>query len=320
MKLALLAFMALFIVACSSVSSIEKPDEDKVDGLTYYMPKRDFVVTVVVKGGNIESVSLGVTPAYADMSKQYVLSHRSSVVGKNTLDVSVTDKGLLATSKSTTVSSLSEAFKSLAASYGRLDKVLAADAVPADKACTKDGDHVFTYSVLSSSESPCGLDVTIEKLGSADNVIGHKKTKNMPYSGFFYRQNEPYKISVAGDGLNFSSIVFSPSESKTFFLPVSKTLFANNEAEFVFNDGVPEKYKQDVDGEAVAFLKLPADVIGAYFGAVGSVFDSFKSNDQKESEAINASLSLEIAKKKYAACLEALNAGDKTLVESLNCK
>nr|WP_082919269.1 hypothetical protein [Pseudomonas chengduensis] len=318
MKLALLVFMALFIAACSSISSIEKPSE--VEGLTYYMPKKDFVVTVVVKGGNIEDVSLGVTPAYADMSTQYVLSHRSSVVGKNTLDVSVTDKGLLATSKSTTVSSLSEAFKSLATSYGRLDKVLAVDAVPADKACAKDGEHIFTYSVVNSTETPCGLKVTIERLGGGSNVIGHSKSEGESHSGVFYRQNEPYKISVTGNGLNFSSIVFSPSRSNTFFLPVSKTLFANNEAEFQFNDGVPEKYKQDVDGEAVALLKLPADVIGAYFGAVGSVFDSFKSNDQKESEAINASLSLEIAKKKYTACLEALNAGDKALVESLNCK
>ncbi|WFS20183.1 hypothetical protein P9K38_07560 [Pseudomonas sp. 905_Psudmo1] len=318
MKLALLVFMALFIASCSSISSIEKPS--KVEGLTYYMPKKDFVVTVVVKGGNIEDVSLGVTPAYADMSKQYVLSHRSSVFGKNTLDVSVTDKGLLATSKSTTVSSLSEAFKSLATSYGRLDKFLAVDTVPADKACAKDGEHIFTYSGVNSTETPCGLKVTIETLGGGDNVVGHSKKEDESHSGVFYRQNEPYKISVTGNGLNFSSIVFSPSRSSTFFLPVSKTLFANNEAEFQFNDGVPEKYKQDVDGEAVALLKLPADVIGAYFGAVGSVFDSFKSNDQKESEAINASLSLEIAKKKYAACLEALNAGDKALVESLNCK
>jgi hypothetical protein len=35
----------------------------------------------------------------------------------------------------------------------------------------------------------------------------------------------------------------------------------------------------------LAFFKLPAVLIGAYFEAVGKVFDCFKANDSKEATA-----------------------------------
>ncbi|HBN6206099.1 TPA: hypothetical protein L3M66_004780 [Vibrio parahaemolyticus] len=319
MKTSLLLLLTLFLASCSSIKSIEEPTSDEVDGLTYYMPKKDFVVTVNVKSGKITKVSFGTTPAFPDLSKQYVLNHGSNFLGKNTLDVGITEKGLLTSSKSTTVSNVTDAFKNLATTYGQLRTFsLVGPPAPAGN-CTTDGEHIFTYSSIGDY-TPCSLNVSIRKASSSNGTKAHSKDSTESYSGIFYRQNEPYIVSAMGQGLNASSIVFSPSDSKTLFLPVSKTFFANNEADFAFVDGVPTKYKQDTDGEAIALLKLPADILGAYFGAVGSVFDSFKSNDGKEAEALNSSLSLELAKKKYAACIEAIEAKDDDLIEELECK
>ena len=61
----------------------------------------------------------------------------------------------------------------------------------------------------------------------------------------------------------------------------------------------------------VSLLNLPADVIGAYFSAVGQVFDSFKSNDTKEATALSESLDLELTKQKYEACIAAIEAKEE---------
>ncbi|GGO86267.1 hypothetical protein GCM10011348_36730 [Marinobacterium nitratireducens] len=319
MRIFMVFLCALFVTSCSSIKSIEDPKAEDVDGLTYYMPKKDFVVTVNVESNKITRVSFGTTPAYPDLSKQYVLNHGSNLLGKNTLDVAVNEKGLLTSSKSTTVSNVTDAFKNLATTYGQLRTYsLVGQPAPAGN-CTTDGEHIFTYS-NTGSYNPCRLIVTISKAALANGTKAHAKKPEESYSGIFYRQNEPYKVAATGLGLNVSSIVFSPSESRILFLPVSKTFFANNEADFAFVDGVPTKYKQDTDGEAIALLKLPADILGAYFSAVGNIFESFKSNDTSEAEALNSSLSLELAKKKYAACIEAIETEDEDLIKELECK
>jgi hypothetical protein len=224
----------------------------------------------------------------------------------------------LTSSKSTTVSNVTDAFKNLATTYGQLRTFGLVGSPPAT-GCTTDGDHIFTYSDVGTY-TPCGIGVTIGESNGVNATKGHSNASSEEHSGIFYRQNQPFTISAVGQGLNVSSIVFSPSHSKTLFLPVSKTFFANNSADFGFVDGVPTKYVQDTDGEAIALLKLPADILGAYFGAVGSVFDSFKANDTKESAALSSSLSLELAKKKYAACLDAIEAEDDDLIKELECK
>lgn len=313
MKKLFVILSTVLIASCSSVSSIEDPSAGSVDGLTYYMPKKDFKVTIKVEGGKVTEVNLGTTPAYPDLSKQYVLNHGTNFFGKNTLDVGVNENGLLTSSKSTTVSGVNDAFKNLATSLGQLQTTnFAAPAAT----CTTDGDHIFTYSAVGT-DTQCNVNILITKVTSA--AKGHSRPSKESHSGIFYRQNEPYKITATSGGLNVSSIVFSPSDSKTLFLPVSKTFFANNEAEFEFKDGVPSKYKQDTDGELVALLKFPADIISSYFEAVGSVFDSFKSNDDKEASALASSLSLELAKMKYEACLEAIKAKDNELIKELEC-
>lgn len=148
------------------------------------------------------------------------------------------------------------------------------------------------------------------------------KAADQHESGLYYRQQEPYLIQVQGAGINSAAVLMAPNESPVRFLPVSKTFFSGNSADFAFEDGVPTKYKQETEGEIVALLKLPADVLSAYFSAAGAVFDAFKERDQKEAAALAESLKLEVARKKYEACIVALKAAGKdggALFKELKC-
>lgn len=314
------SLFALF--GCSSVISVEAPTSAQTDGLIYYMPNKDILVTLTVKDKVVNKAAFAVTPAYPDLSRAYVLSFARNPVGKNTLDVTVSEQGLLTVANSTTVSGVSDAFKGLAAAAGTISG-LAKNAAPntAPPACIE-GDNVFRYSAKPAEYNECGVKITIERLLKDPVRIPSGKTQGTEYSGVFYRQNQPYLISVetlVAPVFSTASIQFSPSESGAHFLPIGKTLFSNNAAAFAFTDGMPTKYKQDTDGELIALFKLPADVIAAYFTAIGTVFDSFKSNDDKKAAILNSDLQLQLAQKKYDACITAIKAKDDATVKQLGC-
>ena len=84
--------------------------------------------------------------------------------------------------------------------------------------------------------------------------------------------------------------------------------------------GYLPKYKQDTEGEVVALLKLPADIIGSYFTGIGNLFSSFKTKDEGEADALAESLKLELAKKKYDACILAIKAKDDAMIKALGCE
>lgn len=314
-----LAFTTFGLASCSSINTMVSPSANDADGLTYFMPKKDFLVTVTIKDKKAEKVVLGTTVSYPDLSKQYVLRHGGNAFGKNTLDVGISESGLLTSTKSTTQSSVTDAFKNLATSLGQIEQLGFEKTLDSAEACTTNGDHTFVFKA-SGTYTACGIEIKIAKQIDDSGIASHSKDESTEHSGIFYRQNIPYLVTATGGGLNVAAIVFSPSESRTHFLPVSRTFFSNNQADFGFVDGVPTKYKQETEGEAVALLKLPADILSAYFGAIGSMFESFKSSDTKEAAALTESLKLEIAKKKYDACIAAIKANDDPKIKELACQ
>ena len=66
-------------------------------------------------------------------------------------------------------------------------------------------------------------------------------------------------------------------------------------------------------------MKLPSDIISAYFSAIGSIFDSFKQADQSESAALTESLKLEYSKQKVSDCIDAVKAKDDDRYKELGC-
>ncbi|MBL0141684.1 MAG: hypothetical protein IPP91_06350 [Betaproteobacteria bacterium] len=311
--------LSMVLAGCSSVESISEPAAGVHDGLVYYMPRTDFLVTIVKAKEGITSVSLGTTAAYPDVSKSYVIRHSANLFGKNTLLVGVDVNGLLKSSKSTTTSGVTDAFSNLGSTLGTFQGLRSAQAAPKAVDTCAIGTHTFIFASPEEAKAPrpCGLAITITKLKDTSSTPPPRPVGE-PLSGIFYRQAEPYLVQAAGP-INTSAIVFSPNNSPTYFLPVSRTFFSNNEADFGFTDGMPTKYNQDTEGELIALLKLPATVLTAYFAAMGATFDSFKTRDAKEADALAASIKLEMAKKKYEACLAAILAKDDTAIAKLEC-
>ena len=312
------------LLACASIESQEAPQGTPVQGLSYYLPNKDFAVTLTVKGQKPEKASIGTTPAYPDLSRQFVLHYGRNGLGKNAMDVTVSPSGLLSTATSSTQSGLTEAFKALATSLGSV-KGLGSGAVQAGSPCSIDGEYSFVYP-KPGVYRPCGEAVTIRIVALPEPAAPPTPVVSRPESGhglaqagIFYRQERPYQVSVTGGAVNTVALVFSPSQSPAHFLPIARSFFSSSNADFELSEGVPKRYKQSSDGEGLALLKLPADVLAAYFSAVGSLFDNFKNNDSKQVQALNESLKLEFAKKKYDACIEALRTEDKDRIKALAC-
>lgn len=311
------------LAGCSSVTSVRQEKITSQDGLTYYMPKRDFLVTLTVsKEGKVTDASFAATDNYPDLSQPYTLAYSRNLVGKNSLDVSVNEQGLLTSTTSTTTSGMSDILKGLATTAGTFagTKALAPDE---KKPLCKEGQHVFRVEAKTHVEEPCDVFIAVKLLDDAGTKTAKPTPKDadVQHAGLFYRQQQPYTLAVASKDKSFqkAAVLLSPSESPTRFLPMARTLFANNQAEFTFIAGVPTKYKQEADGELVALLKLPAEVISSYFSAIGSIFDNFKSRDEKEASALNASTKLELAQMKYEACKAALKSKDEETLKKLGC-
>ncbi|MCM0084528.1 hypothetical protein L4X63_23420 [Geomonas sp. Red32] len=311
-------FCILSICGCSSVKSTVNIENYNTKGLTYYMPKKDFIAIVTIENKNIKTIDLRTTSAYADYSTQYILKHSCNVFGKNTLDVGVNESGLLTSAKSTTESNVNDIFNNLAATAGHVSAL----GVKGKEGTTcKDGGHSIILKEPGSKEL-CGLTIKVELNYDKRkaHLVGFSGVADETYSGVFYRQSLPYMMTATGPGIKTSALVFSPSQSPTQFLPASKTFFSGNKSEFEFNDGVPSKYMQQTEGELLSIAKLPSDILNAYFTAIGTVFDSFKTKDSKQADALTESLKLQLQKKKYDACVEAIRTKDESKLKDLGCQ
>jgi hypothetical protein len=319
-----LLILAGVVTGCSSLSSA--PVSKSAEGLIYYMPRKDIKVTVV-READKTTVTIGTTGAYADYMRPFVLSYEKSLLARTELKVGVSTTGLLTSTKSVTTPGIGDALKNLASSLGALKGLSAPPTKPVE--CPKGTfTHIYTLPLDSKGiDPPCGLKVDIKpmfKESKEEDVAAAGKSPggSSGSSGIFYRQDRPYLVHVidpSGTGVNTSDVVFSPSESPIRLLPVARTMFAINTADFAFTDGVPTKFDQDSDGEIVAALKIPADVIGAYFEAIGKAFGNRKDESDKEAAALLAQLQLELAKDKFKDCMEAIKKGDDTLVQTLGC-
>ena len=329
-----LSAMAL-VLALGGCASLEStPTASPGEGLVYYLPKKDIRVTVTRDNGKV-TTAIGTTAAYPDTTRAYVLKFRRNLIGRNELAVKVSPAGLLDSATSTTTSSLTEVIREVAGAVGTLGvRPLGAGPRADGKPACMDGSTSHVYSPPQAGEhrgaNPCGLSVAIRRISVAPPSRGGDPAGGGPWPaeqgapGVFYRQNEAYLVTITStDGAAYheaSDVVLSPSLSPVRFLPIEKTLFSNNKAALAFIDGVPQAYGQEADGELVGLAKLPAEVIGAYFAAVGKVFENLKGRDDGRGEALAAQVRLEIAKEKHRQCLDAIRQKDDASIAQLECR
>jgi len=302
-------------------------------GLVYYMPKRDIVITVNNAGGVIASIVASPSVSYADRSKAYRLEYHRHPLAKNELDIDVSEAGLLTSAASKQTGDAVAALAGLGTLAGYFHGSgfdLQADpaktvGVAAASDCSAVGNHTFIFPAEPGDYTICQvLSVKIAKLGGNDDTTRGSNTSpqgDPSYAGIFYRVNIPYKVTMSSAKVHSESIVFSPSESKVYFLPVARTFFANNDATITLSNGagVPSKYSQNTDGEIAALLKLPAAIVTAYFAAIGELFSAFSTNRTSETTALNSTLALELTKMKVTACIKAIEDRDTERIASLGC-
>lgn len=86
--------LVIFLSACTNTTSTLVKNEG-VDGLTYFMPNKDFIVTITMTEpdgkvpSKVSDVVFSTTSAYADRSKQYVIQHGVNWLNDNKLAVTV---------------------------------------------------------------------------------------------------------------------------------------------------------------------------------------------------------------------------------------
>ncbi len=384
------AFVLASLSGCSSVSSVKHSERNENDGLLYFMPRQDMILTVTIanpeEGGAAESatrlrpasassevddekdkkpaneddkdkkgekksdekpkpapaitkptlvqsftgklgkktVKAETTSPYPDRGQAYWLQFGANWLGKNTLDIGVSANGLLQSASSKTEPGISAALIGLAKGLAQ-QKIMGFDGGN-DRAdpCKADIPGTYTFHVSfeqalsddrDSSSGPCGLKViALDMTELGEDVVLDAYQPPSKGNGIYYRQTVPYAVIIANDDGEMVGLLSSPSLSGTYFLPVNATLFAQSSAEFTFQSGIPTKYKQESDGELVGLLKIPADVIAAYFGAIGETLGSLSSNAESESALIQAELDLELAKLRQEQCLAAIEAEDTAAI------
>ncbi|QOJ24121.1 MAG: hypothetical protein HRU78_11115 [Gammaproteobacteria bacterium] len=174
----------------------------------------------------------------------------------------------------------------------------------------------YNVMITKSGENNQQMATTNASGGSNNRATeDEKKNKKEDTSAV---KTDGSKDSVLEPTRRLETLVFLPS-ANTHFLPIAKSFFADNAADFAFVDGMPTKYGQDTKSEFAALFKLPGDIIGGFFGGVGAIFSNFKTINTDQSAALAAAQQVEFLKFKQELCLAAVRANDAASV-SLYCK
>jgi len=312
-----IAAMALGVSGCASVRSTPDSGAKQGDGLVYYLPEQRVVVTLTVNQGK-HSLAITESTAFPDLSARFVANFRRNQLGKNKISLTTTTGGLLhGDSTSATTPQVTDVFKALAATGAAIgvrkgvekevDKEIKPDP------CALDGTYLRTFDPRTKPEVLCGYTIKTKALGPASSYESSEMPSVAEY-GLYYRRPLPYLITVTRTGSEdpvAERIVLVPTKnSPVALLRASRALFATTTGKFVFSNGMPTQYEQELDSELLGLVKLPADVLTAYFTAIGSAFDGRKASITAESNYLAVQNAAAIQAEKTRACIAAVAGGD----------
>ncbi len=134
-------------------------------------------------------------------------------------------------------------------------------------------------------------------------------------SGIYYRQLVPVIVTAQMLDSNDKALdetlafmVMVPDRQQVSALEIPRNLFADNTTTITLNQGQPTNYSPQVNSEVLGLFKIPADVIGAYFGAFGKLFTSFGTAKAAETTGASSAAALKAEQYKIQLCLKALTA------------
>lgn len=274
-------------------------------GIVYRLPKRLFVLSVTLDKKNvitkIEAKATEPIPDVDHNQPQLCGVFEANILAENTVDFGVSESGLLTTANAKSVSKVAESLKEIAetAGYGTIFGFDGIDQPrPAlVRKCAPGLTHsiVIDPSDTAKNHSLCDIKFEIKGPegpknpgGSDDPVKGLSAPmeENTSYGGVFYRQDEPYVVTAKGqNGENYSTVLFAPNRSPVQFLPLPRSFFADSDATLKFSGGMPTQYKRQAGSEFLGLVSIPADIIGAYLDAVGTVFSKIGTANSAEAKA-----------------------------------
>ncbi len=283
--------------------------------------------------------SVDTIDATPDLSRRFILGYEENFVGKNHANIGVDTNGLLTTSNADTTSGIATIVQNIAKAVGTASALEAALALkgtpPTTPPPAPQCQSGRAYSELfypenttsGTSGTLCGFSIKVTNLDggtvnqsppSTNNTRIPKPGETATQSsqpGVFYKLNLPYLVHVTDPGGKAETqfVAFSPDLAPIAFVPVTRTLFSNNQTQITLSEGTVTAVDATTEGELVALTELPADFISAYAAAVGQLFTAFGNNVQAQTTLINNQQSLAAAKVQQAACSSTIAANQATL-------
>ena len=289
------------------------------DGLIYFLPERDVIVSVTVTGkdkSRIELVNVASADARPDFQSGFAATIPRNWAGVNDATIQVNDKGLLHTeTKTETTSSLTDILRAAASAAG-VARMNESRVLPLGSTECPEGVWKTQFSLPLTNATWCGY--RIAEASDSDDLLGANQSADAPAKGLFYRIQIPRKVTVSKDGFeNQVFTIFSPTGSKTFFLPLAGSAFGTNKATFAFDQGVPTKYHQSVGNEVQGVLGAPAAVLQSYYASIGAMFGAKKEALSGEADYATQISALAIANARNEACVAAVRASaDLTAIKA----
>jgi hypothetical protein len=340
------ASTACAVVGCSSVTSrVEDIKSSVEDGVVYYVPRRPIKVSITLAAAAAPPApppqgipSVDTIDATADLKHRFILNYDQNWIGKNHLNIGVNTNGLLTTSNADTTSGITTIVQNLAKAIGSA-QALAAAAAPvrapqapagATPAPPCQPGRVYTMllypeDVGDTEEHLCNFSIHLmnldgTKITSTPPPPDNKRAENLqsPESGIFYKHDLPYLVNVRDPnggptGPATSFIAFSPDLAPIAFVPVTRTLFSDNQTNITLSQGTVTAVDATASGELVALSELPADFISAYTTAIGGVFSQIGTNIKDQTAILQNQQALALATAQKQACTLALAANKAAL-------
>jgi hypothetical protein len=301
----LAACISLCVSGCASVITSPLQPGSAAEGLVYHLPKKYIKLsyTLSAKVGEPATIKVEPTVAFPDSRFRLVARFNRNQLGKNEINIGVNESGLLTTGTATTTGQLGDVLKQAAAAAGTFSAFGAEPTNVAARKCDQPGIYETTLDPAESAQwlTFCGItlrliDAKEPSLAKDGIVVGPLEA-----AGFYYRapRVHRFKLSVNGRDDELISILL-PDETTTHFLPIESALFATAKSDFVFRDGMATGYKVEAESELLGLLKLPAQVIAGYAGAVSDAITTQRA-------ALNSSATLEFDALRAALCKTAIS-------------
>jgi hypothetical protein len=335
---------SLFLAGCAPVQSVklataagpaitDASGRGHATGLVYHLPLMDFVLSVtVLDGGKKPTPKVTLSDPYPDLSSAYVLLPGRSQGTNANLDLGVDTNGLLTSTSITTTSAVGDILKNLAATVAvrnaqLLDfSLIQPESTPPKpatpvKPCMTAGTYVSIVSLRdfrNGVQDFCGVTFRLDQTLRWTTVMAPADQDKVK-ARVYYRQLRPVRIIATLDENpqeHVAYLLLVPDPDQVSALAVPRTFFADNTTTMTFKNGMPTEYKPQANSEVLGALKMPADVIGAYFAAFGQVFSAFGDAKGKEAAAAKASVSLQAQQYKDELCLQALAAKDDHVISA----